>query len=653
MIANGVRDPGPNGAGPLGMGAKIEAKAAGAVDFSLDFFRQTSGLEMHRLLAQVLPGADAVLVRALAEDLAGRELPDSEWPPVWNAVAARWVALDAPEAMAWAKAQDAGFLQSMKVEKLIDSLSNAVLLAWARVDPTAAAASMNLSDGREVYGFYAAWGENDPGSAFKHFREGYSAGRFPPLIFLGEHSGDSSSLLLSQWAGKEPESALAFISANFPDRADFWNFLANGWSIKDPAGCGKWMITLSGEQRKEAFLGLASAASENPAGVALILNQFPLSADTGAAGLALAEDWAKQAPAEAQAWVCRWFPEGQARRNALARVAGSVAEKDLSAAVSVMDQAGWENWDAEEERSRRPLTLAASGSGEVEKLEEAVGDREWRTPDSIMESLLGRLGREDPALGIRCFAKADADSKRQVLEYFVPPWFQREPEAALRWLAAIPASQVGLTEMGVILDHFSDFPPDAMRDWAVLLPAGPLSEALTRLSVRGSPEGDPEKALAELPFTDPAGRAAATEEIVRKWAESSPREALDHWRNGPEPVSPAGLAAIVSAWTAEDPAAASAWTASLPPGAERDGAIQGMITSLSDLEGNPDLPAAVVWSLDLSDPAARVAALRRVLPELAGRAASLGSLAEAREALGRLGALPEKDRQDLLKLLDP
>lgn len=75
----------------------------------MEAFRRSRGLEMHRMVARVLPGADAALVRALAEAVAGREDGlTSRHEPVWAALMARWAGLEPAAALAWHHIDPAG-----------------------------------------------------------------------------------------------------------------------------------------------------------------------------------------------------------------------------------------------------------------------------------------------------------------------------------------------------------------------------------------------------------------------------------------------------------------------------------------------------------------------------------------------------------------
>lgn len=620
----------------------VKQGAASGEPFSIHRFHAAQGLEMHRMLAQVLPEADAALVRALAEDLEKRELPEEEGLPVWKALLSRWAELDGAEAMAWAREADAKSASGKNREDSSSLLCWIALRAWVRADPKAAesVAGDNLS---AIWCFLDELTNSEPKLAMSCFQKWMKT----KGALLGKEGITLATLgrgLIQKWAEREPQAALTLVLTESPDDEGHWKSLAQGWAAKDAEGCGKWLTTLGGEQRQWALEGLKSAAGENPAGVSKILKDLPLDRLTGEIGLQVAGALAEKSPKDAEEWVRKQFPEGAQRDYALAKVGESLMKKDLPAAVAIMDGLGWKDWTAQERAAGRRMQLGADGKPEV--IESSVEWDIW-TPAKLMSWLVSRLAREDPALGVRCLEKTDPAVKADLLKEFAPAWFQQDPEAAVQWLATLPASQVNAEAMGGVLAEFKDFPPEAMRDWALRLPEGPLREALARESVSGTVISDPRKALEQLPFNDPASRRAATEEIVKQWAETEPRQALDHLLATPG-VEPGNFSTLVENWTDHDPAGASAWAAALPTGPDRDGAVRGLIASLTNSEGNPDIPAALIWALELSDSAQRLETAKDLLPELPGTASAQE---EVREALARPGAFTEEERETLLKLL--
>ena len=103
---------------------------------------------------------------------------------------------------------------------------------------------------------------------------------------------------------------------------------------------------------------------------------------------------------------------------------------------------------------------------------------------------------------------------------------------------------------------------------------------------------------------------------VRVWASRNPRETFDRLQSLPEGlVDPAHYQVLWESWTRPDPEEASAILLGMPPGAHRDGAIQGLLAqiALGSRVVIPDFEAAWQWAGDLTDPQLR----RNLMEEVA------------------------------------
>ena len=89
------------------------------------------------------------------------------------------------------------------------------------------------------------------------------------------------------------------------------------------------------------------------------------------------------------------------------------------------------------------------------------------------------------------------------------------------------------------------------------------------------------------------GRVTAMEAIYEEWGAISPDAAFASFKSGSE-RRPEVAGKLFGAWASNDPAAASAAAASLPPGSERDSAIEGVALGWIDHGATPE--ALVEWS---------------------------------------------------------
>ncbi len=616
--------------------------SAAAVPFSMEVFRAASGITLHRMLAQVLPGADDSLVRALAEQLVARP----EFPPdaVWKAVLRRWVELDPPGALAWAMAV---------VEDHREKLVEFTAWRWAEADVEAAlATAMAAGDDEALQAVHLFITAADPARALDLFDIRKKSGNAGPWL-----DSEFYSIVFRNWGGKDPHKAAAYLMAKFREdpvstSGQHWKCLATGWAQKDPEGCRVWLAGLKEPLLKCAIDGLLQAVETNPAGVAKVLGVVPLNAKTRDTFLNVAGEWAaKDAPA-AMAWVKERFPEGAPRTHALGKAAEGLMKSDLRAAVAIIDEIGWDAAASSPINAGRVVVPEAAGLEEKVIHSKAEGDMAIDDPFRPLPSsevVIARLGKDDPALALGCVEKAPPSARMALWSRFVPEWFQREPEAVTRWLETLPPEKMAASDLSALLGKFPHFESDAARAWAERLPAGPLQQALAGLAFRRVDVEDPAKAVESIPFTDPASRQAALEEIVLGWSTAAPQAALDRLV-GETTASPGICQEVVGEWALHDPAAASTWVAAQPPGPNRDGAIRGLTSKLMDENAQPDFPAALVWSLSITEPGARLETARSVMEKWQGNAPEA---AEMRATLESTTALPEPDRQTFLQRVTP
>jgi hypothetical protein len=608
-----------------------------ALPFSMERFHASAGLEMHRLLAQVLPGADAALVRALAEALSQRE-PKPQPDPVWQAVFARWMQLEPPAAMAWAREHN---------------LNETAMTAWVEIDVEAAMAATKPSARDSEWSIILTKiSSADPLRAMQlnHelvARKDHPAGDGWGLFF--DHLGAS---LLQKLAERDPSAALVELTSHFPNDQEAIKAIAAGWASKNPAACHDWIAQLSPDLKKAALVGLVDAAAESPAKIAEALTGLPMDATTRSTCMKVAQEWAKKEPAAALAWVRTRFPAGPQLADALMQVANGLMETDLPAAVALMDEVGWKDHAGHHVGSSRRVLPSKDGLRDETAINE---EGDYYSPYNIMARLMDRLATANLEEAIRAWEKAPAKLQTSLASEIITPWFRRDPEAAIRWLGNQPAGKIAPSDLDRLVSNMDGLDWDKRKDWALRLPPGPLQQAfaktvtmeLAQQAARGGPEALAAAAGA-IPFTEAGSHHVALQTIVEAWAELDPLPALGRLMREATP-SPETCESVIQAWTTRDATAASEWVATQPPGPNRDGAIQGLVATLTNNALQPDYPAALAWSLALTDPAERLKTAQTIFENPPQPA----DVAELRATLNQTTALPESERSALLEKLLP
>ena len=429
-----------------------------ALPFSMERFQASHGLEMHRMLAQVLPGADAVLVAAIAHELSRREpkpLPDV----VWQAVFVRWMRLEGPAAMAWAR---------------IHALHAHAMEAWAQADPGAAEVGADFGNKAERVALLQVLSAANPKRAIALYWDLSARG-----VIAEDKNGTGLVLeLRGIWAEHDPAAALAEMQAHAAGKASSITRLSQGWAGQDPAACVAWILHLPLAQRNSALSGLREAAGKNPDKIAAALTGLSMDGPARAACMAVAKSWAEKAPAAALAWVRTRFPEGPQRADALMAVAGVLMEKDLQAAVAIMNETGWKDYPGQHAHSSRRILPGKDGKPDEDSTEEDTGD--YDRPSNIIDSLLDRLTEVNPQEAVRAWEKSPAALQSDLAGTITLSWFRQDPGAAMAWLAALPEGKVMASYLATLVQHLDNVEPAARKEWALRLPPGPLQQAFAK-----------------------------------------------------------------------------------------------------------------------------------------------------------------------------
>lgn len=372
-------------------------------------------------------------------------------------------------------------------------------------------------------------------------------------------------------------------------------------------------------------------------------------------------------------------------------------EVDPAAAIASSSNSG-QAWWAWAKTDPNAALAAASGNPDLlGKVIRSIGDGDpaWARrliaehPEAdqpgVWDGILESLTRQDPAA-----AATLAMERKGNLRGILEDWTNRQPEAALAWIKALPDNPVKRQALHDFASKRCAMDPEAGIPVARELPPGQrrdaiLTEAITDLTLKA-----PEAAMAaaqELPAG--GGRQQALGALADKLSAEHPDLALSalvsiQWKELPDPsfkryeyitvngsgtgsYSDAGgtdpaysasgalkklvrhnaaqtLAALAALppereapvadavwqWSGAEPEAASTWLRDQPPGEARDRGIDGLVRRLTHRD-TADYEAALTWAASAT-PAGRDKLLRKALNGYAAR--DLPAATAAAEKLG-------------------
>ena len=208
-------------------------------------------------------------------------------------------------------------------------------------------------------------------------------------------------------------------------------------------------------------------------------------------------------------------------------------------------------------------------------------------------------------------------SKLSAARTLAANWVNQNPEDASIWVSQLPPGNLRSSTAEALIESWATADPKAAAIWA-------FSEAefngdieLFNQSIQYYAEADPEEAGQLLRAVTEAHEAPdSVDTYVRTLAQQDPAEAIS-WQTKLNPDDPLNktenLQTILEEWSRTDSVAASTWLNEASPGPQRDAAIIGFTTTISEFE--PE--AAVVWSNSITDPGQRVETLTKTVQKWA------------------------------------
>lgn len=250
------------------------------------------------------------------------------------------------------------------------------------------------------------------------------------------------------------------------------------------------------------------------------------------------------------------------RRNMLQGAMASMGSIDPATAEKLIasspkDRRAWMILDmAEQDPNADPRAAAARA------LEEAGADQGQR--GSINWRIGRMLADRDPKDAIKYAEEQKPEDRGSTYDAAMSAWVSKDRTEAMKWLKEQPENVQTSAVNGLKREvRDMDYADVAKLSGEVSPAAG---SQVWNMALQGAAERDPKEALRYLPNISADGR-------------------------------PHGYEQIAIEWTKKDPQAASEWINPLPPGKEKDGAIQGMVQELGSKE--PD--SSTIWASSISD----------------------------------------------------
>ncbi len=254
--------------------------------------------------------------------------------------------------------------------------------------------------GRELTLLMSVWAQADAPSALAAAQERKDQ--------MGMHT---AGLVLSQWARKEPDLAIAWAAEN-------------GKKMNEGQEGNWYMASVLGSIAKtdpDRAAALAQTAMNRSQARGQVLDQ-------------IVEQLVEQRGAQAgQAWA-GGLPEGPFRNGALERLAGRLADQNSAEAAT------WATSLPDSEGKTRALTAVVEQWAEDSPREAGTWLNQLpvnASTDAPRERFVWKVAEQDPAAAVSWAATiTDEKTRSDTTAGVLKNWFRREPDKAGEWLAA-------------------------------------------------------------------------------------------------------------------------------------------------------------------------------------------------------------------------
>ncbi|MES2475080.1 MAG: hypothetical protein V4640_04820, partial [Verrucomicrobiota bacterium] len=242
-------------------------------------------------------------------------------------------------------AEEAGKLDALPMNERI--MASFLLFGrWAEVDPTAAMSfsnTMGFAGGFVRPTILQSWASTDPASAAKYFAE--NPREFAMMGMMGGRGRGpmggqgGASIIASEWARQDPESAMAWAASLTSDKGQTMNSVIGEIAKTDPAKAITMLSQIEDAERGNAYEIIAAQyGAKDFDATQTWIRSLPADAQADALASAI-EGLSNIDPNRAGDEVAK-MADGDAKDRLLPDVIGDLAREDAQAAADLLAEEG-------------------------------------------------------------------------------------------------------------------------------------------------------------------------------------------------------------------------------------------------------------------------------------------------------------------------
>ncbi len=470
-----------------------------------------------------------------------------------------------------------------------------------------------------AYGMYGVWARSNPEAALqaaKATEHEFVIGRVieaiasrSPLKALELLASESLSdariqalrqVAYEQLADSEFDHALgqALQTSSGAERYDRLVGLMKSWASRSPEDAWSWLDTHTqgGEQRRLRREVLHKAMATDHRWSWEITDSLPTGAFRQQIRSRLLDSISRANLNRAQEFI-ESLPAGRERNALLGTVLQMTNDPELLLEYAVTWHDG-------------PVTQLVGSGGEVRS----------KSPMHVGKAIM-EIAEEDPQAALHWLGRVGAHAlPNGGIPKILRTWQETDADAALVWMAGMPAGSMRATVLTGAFDHAWTTNRD--QAWTMLERLTPEARADLPRRFEMIAAQEPEKALQALDWFPSNAKTNAVRNIADQFALTDPQRALELLRDHTT-GSHVGrtLQEHAAKWVAAEPETASQWIGGLERGPARDDAIAGLVVALISPEATArEIETAQAWIEEVEYPGLknelqlRLAALHQAAP---------------------------------------
>lgn len=385
--------------------------------------------------------------------------------------------------------------------------------------------------------------------------------------------------------GREGLAAASLHAAAFTDpllRNAFEDAAAQAAAEVDPAGTLERLLAQGNALPSSRLAAVFAAVAGQDAGQALTwYERVEDPRQRLVVGLALAEQLARADPHRALAWASEF--EGEPESGIYRQVVATLAETDPALALADAGRLG-----DSQHRMFAIMTIAHVLSEQDPRRAVALldGIESPEQRDMLVQTIGMNWLQRDPEAALGWMLTADVGNRANLLAQAGATLVQRDLDAAIRLLPRLDKQEATTWRQQIAARIAAERSVAQAQSFIAQYQGSPEYPQLMAAVIQGVSRNDAAAALsmlADLP--DGEQRWMLYRSVFMQYTEQDPRRAAAAVvaMNGEHAERAHLVQQVVSRWASSDPAAAERFADTLPPGSQRDGAIQGAAGQWSEI----------------------------------------------------------------------